>query len=128
LLPFVFATAFAGANGLALGGTAWLLRNHGRHSDWAASLLFSSAALVGSVALLTEIIASLTDTSAQLFPSMFALRLSFVWSVFVGPVLFVTAFLLRAKATPRAVYLLQFFQVLTWALSGAVLLLVSVQT
>jgi len=132
LLSFSFIAVFVGVNLLALGGAGWLLRGRGHHSDWAIPLLLSTGATLGGAVLLGELcvrlVAGLVFSSVRVLPpSELTAWLVFIWSVFVGPVLFVTAFLLRAKATPRRVHMLQAFQILTWAFSSLALFAVSVQ-
>jgi hypothetical protein len=132
LPPFAFVAAFAGANLLALGGAVWLLSGRGHHSDWAISLLFSTGATVGGAVLLGELsvsfIASLAISSVRVLPpSAWTAWFVLIWSLLVGPTLLVTAILLRAKATPLRVYLLQAVQILTWAFSGLALLALTVQ-
>ena len=127
ILPAVLFSVFASANLLGLPGAIALLRRGGRHSEWAGSLTFSSAGAIGGGVLFIELslrlVARLLGVSiygSPIYPLTF--WLGFIWFLVASPVCFLAAFLVRAKATPRQVYLLQTLQVLTWAWSGALLL------
>jgi hypothetical protein len=122
----LFTIAFVSLNILALGGAVALLRGRGHHSAWAISLLLSTMPSLAGPLLLIDlglrVLASQgADTASIPSPSNITLLLCWVWTILVGPVLFITAVVHHAKATPLKVYLLQLAQVAAWAWSGLML-------
>jgi hypothetical protein len=121
-----FTVAFVSLNVLALGGAVLLLRGRGHLSDWSISLLLSTIGSLAGPLLLVDlglrVIASQSaDPATVPSPSFITLLLCWMWTIFFGPVLFITALVYRAKSTPLTVYLLQLGQVAAWVWSGLML-------
>jgi hypothetical protein len=126
----LFVVGFVGVNALALGGAAWLYRGGGRNQDWAFSLGLSTAATAPGVLLICETSVRLiahqyASSVAEFPPSTFTQWFCWLWGLFMGPVLFLGAFLVRSKATPPRVYALQLVQLVEWGWSILMMLLVS---
>jgi hypothetical protein len=123
----LFTIAFVALNVLALGGPVLLLRGRGHLSDWSISLLLSTIGSLAGPLLLIDlglrVIASQTiDPATMPSPSFITLFMCWIWTIFLGPVLFITALVYRAKGTPLKVYLLQLGQVAASFWSGLMLL------
>jgi hypothetical protein len=122
-----FTTAFVSLNVLALAGGVVRLRGREHEADWSISLLLSTIGSLTGPLLLVDlgfrVLASRgVDPATVLQPSFTTLLLCWIWTIFLGPVFFLTALVHRAKATPVSVYLLQLGQLAAWFWSGLMLL------
>jgi hypothetical protein len=126
-----FFGGFVAITVLALGWAAWRFRGRGHTEAWAVSLAFSTVATAPGVVLLVEW--CVRWAAHRYWPGAMELSLStwtqwFCWlgGLVMSPMLFVSAFLMRAEATPAHVYALQLTQLVAWGWAIPVTFLVTI--